>query len=106
MTGPKQEKLAPLAVQGLVLGSLLLYSMSVTPYFFFEIRTYFAQFVALLSFAIVILFEHSFLKAQFMDPGVLYREIEYLDDQIKYFDPPEMEDQITQNSHIYRARYC
>ena len=37
MTGPKEEKWAPIAVQGLIFGTVLLLFVSVLPYMIFDI---------------------------------------------------------------------
>jgi hypothetical protein len=81
MTGPSHECMAPLAAHSLILGSIFLWSISIAPYFWFEVDTWVAKLIPIIGYTLGIAFEYVFLKAEFMDPGVLYREIIYEDEE-------------------------
>ena len=117
MTGPPGEEIfAALAGHGLVLLGFLTLSVSIAPYSFSNhTQSIIFKITAILGYLIGILLYICMLKSQFMDPGVLFREFSYEDEETGF--PSEKNqnknenslaanDKIRQGAHIYKPRYC
>jgi hypothetical protein len=115
MTGPKEEWLAPVLVQAMVWASCFVWSVTGVPYFWIEVDSHWATLFGMYGYVHLAIFEYCFLRAQYMDPGVMFREIVYEDEEAGF--PSEStimqkerqmaeNDKIRQGAHIYKPRYC
>lgn len=117
MTGPPGEEMYAVAVAHFIwwLGFI---SMNITmvPYALAnKIESWAYKLSLILGYIIAISIYYCMLRCQYMDPGVLFREFTYEDEEAgfpteKHLTREEMRkahtDIIRQGAHIYKPRYC
>ena len=117
MTGPGGgECLAALSAHGLIWMGLITMSFTIVPYSFSKYTdSDLFKFASGIGYIIGIALYFCMLKAQYMDPGVLFREFSYEDEeagfpsdknQIKEESVKAANDRVRQGAHIYKPRYC
>ena len=101
MTGPRRECFAVMCTHMLWLSVLLLWTFSLVPYLVQKSPDW-GLVVSSIGWALLAIIYVALLRAQYMDPGVLFREIIYDEDRQNLYGKRDNNDLIYKGAHIYK----
>ena len=86
MTGPVEEWFVPLIAHSLIIGSMIVYSLTITRYFLHEMNSLALKMYLVVGYSVGVLLEVCFLMAQCSDPGVMFRKAVFVAPQLGFDD--------------------